>query len=139
MKHQGPSRRIGPGCSGKLPVLGVRTVRLPVVWLWMLVCVGCPALLLAQHEEAGGNDPGTKPVQVIAIQGTNWWIAPSGAADWVSASARVPQGVRTGERIRTGRHTRLLLRPPSLGVIQIPPLSTIEIAPPPAEARSIWF
>jgi len=78
-------------------------------------------------------------VQVIAIQGTNWWIAPSGAADWVLASTRMPQVVRIGDRIRTGRQTRLFLRTPNLGVIQIPPLSTIEISPPPRESKSIWF
>jgi tetratricopeptide (TPR) repeat protein len=51
----------------------------------------------------------------------------------------MPQNVRTGDRIRTGRHTRLFLRTPHLGVIQIPPLSTIEIAAPPRETKSIWF
>ncbi|MBK7999452.1 MAG: TonB-dependent receptor [Verrucomicrobia bacterium] len=51
----------------------------------------------------------------------------------------MPQTVRTGDRIRTGRHTRLFLQTPQLGVIQIPPLSTIEISAPPREGRSIWF
>ncbi len=79
------------------------------------------------------------PVKVIAIQGTNWWIAPNGAADWVMASTRMPQDVRPGDRIRTGRHTRLFLQTPNLGVVQIPPLSTIEIASPPDPNQSVWF
>ncbi|HKX62468.1 MAG TPA: tetratricopeptide repeat protein, partial [Verrucomicrobiae bacterium] len=78
-------------------------------------------------------------VEVIAIQGTNWWIAPSGATDWVLASTQMPQPVRTGDRIRTGRHTRLFLRTPSLGVIQIPPLSTIEIPAPAGATKSLWI
>jgi Flp pilus assembly protein TadD len=51
----------------------------------------------------------------------------------------MPQTVRPGDRIRTGRHTRLFLRTPHLGVIQVPPLSTIEISPPPGDKKSIWF
>src|SRR3989442_12835060 len=85
-------------------------------------------VLLAQEDRRGAAEPTRGAVQVIAIQGTNWWIAPSGAADWVLASTRMPQEVRTGDRIRTGRHTRLFLRTPNLGGIQIPPLSTLEIS-----------
>jgi tetratricopeptide (TPR) repeat protein len=51
----------------------------------------------------------------------------------------MPQVVRTGDRIRTGLHTRLFLRTPQLGVIQVPPLTTLEISPPPAESKSIWL
>lgn len=78
-------------------------------------------------------------VQVVAIQGTNWWIAPRGAADWVLASTRMPQVVRTGDRIRTGRHTRLYLRTPHLGVIQVPALTTLEISAPPDAGTSLWI
>lgn len=79
------------------------------------------------------------PIKVIAIQGTNWWIAPSGAADWVMASTRMPQDVRPGDRLRTGRHTRLFLQNRHLGVVQIPPLSTIEISSPPDPQESVWL
>ncbi len=78
-------------------------------------------------------------VQVVGIQGTNWWIAPNGATAWVMASTRMPQPVRVGDRIRTGRHTRLFLQTTELGVVQIPPLSTIEITAPPDATRSVWF
>jgi tetratricopeptide (TPR) repeat protein len=76
---------------------------------------------------------------VIAIQGTNWWVAPNGATDWVLASTQMPQMVRPGDRLRTGRYTRLYLRTPNLGVIQIPPLSTIEIPPPQGTTKSLWL
>src|SRR5262249_23705801 len=95
------------------------------------------AVRLFAQQPAGAN-PNRDAVQVIAIQGTNWWIAPNGAVDWVLASTRMPQNVHPGDRIRTGRHTRLFLRTPHLGVIQVPPLSTIEISPGPGEAKSIW-
>lgn len=93
----------------------------------------------AQENRGTTSNPGSNAVQVIAIQGTNWWIAPNGATDWVLASTRMPQTVRSGDRIRTGRHTRLFLRTPQLGVIQIPPLSTIEISSPPQAAKATWF
>ncbi len=110
---------------------------LPGLVFAMLLCgIGS---LHAQEDRHATTVSASNAVQVIAIQGTNWWIAPSGAADWVLASTRMPQIVRPGDRIRTGRHTRLFLRTPQLGVIQIPPLSTIEISPPQQASKSTWF
>jgi len=106
--------------------------------LFLLFCskLGPAGMVHAQTQETATNQAS---VQVIAIQGTNWWIAPKGAVDWVLASTQMPHTVRSGDRIRTGRHTRLFLRTPHLGVIQIPPLSTIEIAPSPGESTSLWL
>ena len=99
-------------------------------------------LSMSLHLSVEANDQGdvlvpTNGVQVIALQGTNWWVAPNGAADWVLASTRMPQNVYPGDRIRTGRHTRLFLRTQHLGVIQVPPLSTLEISRPPGEGTSL--
>lgn len=101
--------------------------------------MSCTGSIHAQEKRRIGSEVTSNAVQVVAIQGTNFWIAPSGAADWVLASTRMPQMVRPGDRIRTGRHTRLFLRTPQLGVIQIPPLSTIEIPAPPQATKSTWF
>lgn len=76
-------------------------------------------------------------VEVIAVQGAQWWIAPKGAADWVLASTQMPQTVRAGDRVRTGRETRLFLRTSRLGVIQIAPMSTLEISPPSQDAEPL--
>src|SRR5678809_780257 len=105
MTHQGPSRRIGSGCSLKISGLGNALCRLKLTGWCLFVCSVSSFVLSAQEVGQGGNKPSNDTVQVIAIQGTNWWIAPSGAADWVLASTRMPQNVRTGDRIRTGRHT----------------------------------
>lgn len=101
-------------------------------------------VLLAFHgsgraQSRGASESSTNGVRAIAIQGTNWWIAPAGATDWVLASTRMPQDIRPGDRLRTGRNTRLFLQTPQLGVIQVPPLSTLEIAPSPEAGKSIWI
>jgi tetratricopeptide (TPR) repeat protein len=114
-----------------------RIVRRAGIGLGILLWLAGGAGILGAQAPTGPGRPG--PVQVVAIQGTNWWIAPRGATDWVLASARVPQVVRAGDRLRTGRHTRLFLQTSHLGVIQIPPLSTIEISAPPDNSKSVWF
>src|SRR5688572_31339062 len=129
MMHQEPSRRIGSGCLTGGLVFRFWTFRITFFVAAWFACSLIVPVLFAQQGRGNGTESATNSVQVVAIQGTNWWIAPSGAADWVMASTRMPQSVRTGDRIRTGRHTRLFLRTPNLGVIQIPPLSTIEISP----------
>ncbi|HXI52937.1 MAG TPA: FecR domain-containing protein, partial [Candidatus Saccharimonadales bacterium] len=116
-----------------------QTRRLQITASCLLLSLAAAARLCAGEAASAEAERLTNSVQVIAIQGTNWWIAPSGAAEWVLASTRMPQVVRTGDRIRTGLHTRLFLRTPQLGVIQVPPLTTLEISPPPAESKSIWL
>lgn len=78
------------------------------------------------------------PVQVVALQGTNWWMSPRGASDWVLASTHMPQAVHGGDKIRTGRQTRLFLQTPRLGVIQIPPFSTFEVELPSSASGGLW-
>ncbi|HXJ58355.1 MAG TPA: TonB-dependent receptor [Verrucomicrobiae bacterium] len=111
-----------------------------VVAALVLLCHLADGAARTLRAQAPGRAPSsaTNLTQVIAIQGTNYWVAPRGADDWVLASTQVPQNVRIGDRIRTGRDTRLFLRTPHLGVIQIPPLSTVEISAPPGDAKSIW-
>jgi Tfp pilus assembly protein PilF len=113
-----------------------------------ILAFGCAALhiapaLLAQHEAQIENQKSNieNSTQVCGIQGTNWWVGPSGAADWLPASnlkSKIENlKLRAGDRIRTGRHTRVFLRTPHLGVIQIPPLSTVELSEP-SQGKSIW-
>src|SRR5690349_6952736 len=114
MMHQEPSRRIGSGCLMSHQALRFWTCRFAfLLTAWFACSTGAP-VLLAQQGRGDGTASPTNTVQVVAIQGTNWWIAPGGAADWVMASTRMPQTVRTGDRVRTGRHTRLFLRTPNL-------------------------
>jgi Tfp pilus assembly protein PilF len=129
-----PQRRPAPAFrSAQRSVLSLSKDSLFAALLFLIGSIG-NSTLAAQDSSVSSNT-----VQVIAIQGTNWWIAPSGASDWVLASTQMPQVVRTGDRLRTGRHTRLYLRTPNLGVIQIPPLSTIEISSPQGTTKSLWI
>jgi tetratricopeptide (TPR) repeat protein len=105
-------------------------------WLFLLLS-GCIPALLAQENSPVAQAAQPQLTQAVAIEGTNWWIAPAGAADWVLASTQMPHNLRTGDRIRTGRHTRLYLRTAQLGVIQVPPFTTLEIAPPSAGEQSV--
>lgn len=108
------------------------TLRMLKTWVasapgLFLLFLGCGFSERAQGQNR--IEAPSQGVEVIAVQGVQWWIAPKGAADWVLASTQMPQTVRPGDRIRTGRQTRLFMRTPRLGVIQVAPLSTLEISP----------
>jgi Tfp pilus assembly protein PilF len=111
-------------------------IRSLALFCWVALMVLSGHLPAQNPVEASRS---TNGVRAIAIQGTNWWIAPAGAADWVMASTRMPQDIRPGDRLRTGRNTRLFLQTPHLGVIQVPPLSTLEIAPSPSTNDVTWL
>lgn len=120
----------------------------PLAWMLQMLKTGvggAGGLLLlllggSISERAQGQarvEAPSQGVEVIAVQGVQWWIAPKGAADWVLASSQMPQTVRPGDRIRTGRETRLFMRTSRLGVIQIAPMSTLEISPSSEEAEPL--
>src|SRR6185295_9716239 len=53
-----------------------RRGRPPFFFILFSLC--CAPGLLAQAPGLAGADSSTDSLQVIAIQGTNWWVAPTG-------------------------------------------------------------
>lgn len=82
--------------------------------------------------------PAATEVEIRSLEGTNLWISPRGATDWVPVSAQL-RSLRTGDRGRTGRGTRLTLQLHSKSVIRIQENTEFQIDPPATSSDSWWI
>jgi hypothetical protein len=76
------------------------------------------------------------PVTVVAVEGTNFWVSPSGAADFIPASAQITS-LSPGDRVRCGANTRLTLRLRSGGILRVGHDSEFEVRPSPPQGASL--
>jgi hypothetical protein len=85
---------------------------------------------------AGPKTVAAEIIDIRAMEGTNLWVSPEGARDWIPASTQL-KALKSGDRVRCGANTRLTLQVRNQGVIRIAPDSEIEIRPPPRVGPSL--
>ena len=92
-RFPGVSRQRRSAIAARLGALkpSAMTDRPPIAWFarrlrellvhsFLLLGPGLVSIAQAQEKVPNGPPPTNSPIQVVAIQGTNWWIAPAGAA-----------------------------------------------------------